>query len=85
MSEPVIIAIITCLGVVTSALLLYLGTKRSGDMARITALEKRVEVADKVNNGLWAWVHATRDHIYRGLGPPPPPPPDWLISLMDNK
>lgn len=84
MTEPIVIAIIAALGVITTAALGYLGVKRSGDMARITALEQRVEIADKVNNGMWAWVHLTRDHIYRGLGPPPPDPPSWLVALMDK-
>ena len=85
MSEPIVIAIITCLGVVTSALLLYLSAKRSSDMARVSDLEKRVMLTDKVNSGLWIWNRGLQNQVYKKDPPPPIPPPDWLISLMDGK
>lgn len=84
MSEPIVVAIIAALGIITTAVLAYLGVKRSSDLARVTALEHRVSITDRVNSGLWSWNRGLQDHIYRGLGPPPPEPPDWLAALFEK-
>lgn len=58
--------------------------RKSGDHARIQALENRVDRVEARNVQLWLYNRELVDHIYEGKPAPPPPMPSTLIKLMET-
>ena len=85
MTEGIIIALVSCFGIITTALLTYLGVKRKADMERVGSMETRLNNSEKLNAGMWIWNRGLQDQIYRGDKPPPIDPPDWVKSLLENQ
>lgn len=69
MTDPVIVAVLTFVGVTLAALI-------TGGITLAVQLAKW----HTTNQRLWLWNRSLVDHIYRGLGPPPPSPPDDLFN-----
>jgi hypothetical protein len=57
---------------VSGGYLTFIATRRTGDRARIEALEKRQDVVEKRNLSWQNYAGTLREHIYAKKGPPPP-------------
>lgn len=84
MATEVIVAIIAFMGIIITALLTYLGVKRSSDSSRVTHLETRLNNSDAINRGMWIWNRGLQDQVYRRDEPPPIDAPEWLKTLLDK-
>lgn len=79
MTENVIIAIVSAVGVVAGASAQQLVTA-ARDRMEAYRLAQQMQADNAL---LWQWNRQLVDHIYNGLGPPPPEPPENLFDHDD--
>lgn len=87
MSEPILIATVSTLGVIVGAAIAALASiiidRQERDLKSSDLLiEAQTHLAETLSDSqlLWQWNRQLIDHIYRGDPPPPPKPPHGLFE-----
>jgi hypothetical protein len=76
MTEQVMTALLTLLGTLGTAALVWLTAAQARTW-------KRLSRAEATHHALWLYTRILIDHIYRGGDPPPPPPPAHIAHLYE--